>query len=523
MSTVVGPRRGKHRPPTASEILRDRARRATESMTTNLQGGSIRYRLFGTFFVVALLLGVMLVRVAWLQTIGSSGYREASIAQRTRINVIDAERGAILDRNGFELAIPVPSKTVYADAEFVTDPVGAARALAVALGMTPEQEVELAANLQDKSKNYTVIARQATLELADTLMALGLDGVFVKSEASRELSSEYLRAVIGRTDPDLNGTAGLELQYNELLAGVDGKSIREVNSKGRSIANTDTNSIPAIAGSNLLTTLDRNIQFQVDGLLAQQIERLSALSGTAIVMDTASGDILALSTIRRNEDGRYSSDSGNFAAVEAYEPGSVAKVFSIAAALDQKSVEPTSVFKVAPTFTFNPESTKWRYTIKDAYPHGIEDMTVRKILVDSSNIGTVQVAQTMSPESVYNYLTGFGFGSSTGVGFPGEAKGLLTSYKKWRGSENYTVSFGYGFAATQMQLVAAVNAVANNGVYVTPRLVSGRVGPDGVQTNFDLGPTRPVLKSETSALMRSLMSDVVCFGTAKLAQVPGKT
>ena len=523
MSTVVRPRRGKQRPPTAGEILRDRARRATESMTTNLQGGSIRYRLFGTFFVVVVMLGVMFVRVAWLQTIGSSGYREASIAQRTRINVIDAERGSILDRNGRELAIPVPTKTVYADPEFVTDPVGAARSLAVALAMTPEQEVDLAAKLQDKTSKYVVIARQATFEVADALMALKLDGIFTESKAGRALSSEYLRAVIGRTDPDLNGTAGLELQYNELLAGVDGKSIREVNSKGKSIANTDINSVPAIAGSNLITTLDRNIQFQVDGLLAQQIERLSALSGTAIVMDTATGDILALSTIRRNEDGTYSADAGNFAAVEAYEPGSVAKVFSIAAALDQRTVEPTSVFKVTPTLTFNPESTKWRYTIKDAYPHGVEDMTVRKILVDSSNIGTVQIAQTMAPETIYNYLTSFGFGSSSGVGFPGEAKGLLTSYKKWRGSENYTVAYGYGFAATQLQLVAAVNAVANNGVYVTPRLVSATVSPDGVQTNVEPSESRQVLKPETSAMMRTLMSDVVCFGTAKLAQVPGMT
>ena len=181
------------------------------------------------------------------------------------------------------------------------------------------------------------------------------------------------------------------------------------------------------------------------------------------------------------------------------------------------------MFKVTPTLTFNPESTKWRYTIKDAYPHGVEDMTVRKILVDSSNIGTVQIAQTMAPETIYNYLTSFGFGSSSGVGFPGEAKGLLTSYKKWRGSENYTVAYGYGFAATQLQLVAAVNAVANNGVYVTPRLVSATVSPDGVQTNVEPSKTRQVLKPETSAMMRTLMSDVVCFGTAKLAQVPGMT
>ena len=135
-------------------------------MTTNLQGGSIRYRLFGTFFVVVLLLGVMFVRVAWLQTIGSSGYREASIAQRTRINVIDAERGAILDRNGRELAIPVPSKTVYADAEFVTDPVGAARALAVALGMTPEQAAQVS---PDEVRELAEKAEQENPSIVDRM------------------------------------------------------------------------------------------------------------------------------------------------------------------------------------------------------------------------------------------------------------------------------------------------------------------------------------------------------------------
>lgn len=523
MSSVVRPRRGRPQAPTAGEILRDRARRATESMTTNLQGGNIRYRLFMMFFVVMALLGVLFVRVAWLQTIGSSGYREASIAQRTRISVIDAERGSILDRHGNELALPVPTRELYADPTFVADPVGVARSLAGVLNLTPEQEVALAAQLQDKTDQYVPLQIHANLETSDAVMALGLAGVYSKPNTSRALTSDYLRAVVGRTDPDQKGTAGLELQYDELLAGVPGRSIREVTSSNKSIANTDTNSIPAIAGSNLITTLDRNIQFQVDGLLAQQIERLSALSGTAIVMETATGDILAMSTIKRNEDGTYSADSGNFAAVEAYEPGSVAKVFSIAAALDQKTVETTSVFKVTPTFTFNPESTEWRYTIKDAYPHPVEDMSVRKILVDSSNIGTVQIAQTYSTETQFNYWRAFGFGEPTGVGFPGEASGILTSYRKWRGSEKYTKSYGYGFAATHLQLVAAVNAVANNGVYVSPRLVSSSVSPDGVQRDFPQGSSRTVLSPETSATMRSLMSDVVCFGTAKLAQVPGMT
>ena len=218
MSSVVRPRRGRPQPPTASEILRDRARRATESMTTNLQGGNIRYRLFMMFFVVMALLGVLFVRVAWLQTIGSSGYREASIAQRTRISVIDAERGSILDRNGNELALPVPTRELYADPTFVVDPVGVARALAGALNLTPEQEVTLAAQLQDKTDQYVPLQVHANLETSDAIMALGLAGVYSKPNMSRALTSDYLRAVVGRTDPDQKGTAGLELAMRSIKA-----------------------------------------------------------------------------------------------------------------------------------------------------------------------------------------------------------------------------------------------------------------------------------------------------------------
>jgi cell division protein FtsI (penicillin-binding protein 3) len=464
----------------------------------------------------------MLIRTGYLQTIGSGQYRDASVSQRTRVNTVKAERGSILDRNGLELAIPIPLRTVFADPREVIDPVGTARAIAVVLGLSPEAEIALAERLQDKTLSFTYVARQTSQEVADSLLALGLPGVSSRKETGRELTSEGLRALVGRTDPDGLGTSGLEMQFDILLAGVDGREVREVSAKGQSIPATQDNSVSAIPGKTLVTTIDRNIQFQVDGILAQQVARLQARSGTAIVMDSATGEIFAMSTLRLNEDGTYSADSGNIAAVEANEPGSVAKVFSIAAAINEGKVDPTTVFNVPPTFIAN-KGTKWQQPINDAYPHGVEDMSVRKIIVDSSNVGTLLIGQTIGPDKLHDYLKSFGFGSKSAIDFPGETKGILQSADKWAGAKKFTTSYGYGYSTTALQLIAGVNVVANNGNYVAPRLVTATVTKDGLNEPIAATEQHAVITPETAATMRALMSDVVCFGTATLGKVPGMT
>lgn len=531
MSTVARPRKKKmtvidrvrdRAGRDAGREIADRARDAATKLTTDLKGGQIRFRLVATYLVLtAVLLGILL-RVGYLQTVGASSYRDASLGQRTRVNTVFAERGSILDRNGFELAIPVPTRTVFADPREVVDPLGTARALAGILLLSPEDEAALALRLQDPSSSFTFIARQADRGLASTIKSLNLPGIGSYIEQSRSLTSSNLRALVGRTDPDGIGIAGLEKQFDELLRGVNGKNVREVNSAGQSIASASNRSVSAIPGEDLILTIDRNIQFQVDGILTQQVARVNALSGTAIVMDSKTGEIYALSTIRKNADGSFSADSGNFAAVEAYEPGSVAKVFSVSSALNEGRVESNSVFSVPGQQTFD-AGTRWAVTIKDAYPHPLEKMTVRKILVDSSNLGTVQIAQTMMPEERYEYLRAFGFGSRTTVSFPGESKGILGTPDKWRGTEKFTNAYGYGYATTALQLVAGVNVVANDGVYVAPRLVAGRIDTKGINVPADPSVTREVISPATAATMRSLLSDVVCFGTAKLAKVQGMT
>ena len=522
MSIAAGSRGRRHEPQRAGDIARAAARQTVRTLTEDLKPGKISHRLAYVRIAVSLMLCAMLLRTAYLQTIGSGQYRDASVSQRTRVNTVKAERGSILDRNGLELAIPIPLRTVFADPRQVIDPVGTARAIAALLTMSPEAEIALAEKLQDKTSSFTYVARQTSQEVADSLIALGLPGVSSYKESGRELTSDGLRALVGRTDPDGLGTSGLEKQFDELLAGVNGRQVREVSAKGQSIPATQDNSVSAIPGKTLVTTIDRNIQFQVDGILAQQIARLQARSGTAIVMDSVTGEIYAMSTLRLNEDGTYSADSGNIAAVEANEPGSVAKVFSIAAAINEGKVDQSTPFNVPPVFVAN-KGTKWENVIRDAYPHGLEEMSVRKIFVDSSNVGTLMVGQTIGADKMHDYLQSFGFGSKSAIDFPGETKGILQSANKWVGSRKFTTSYGYGYSTTALQLIAGVNVVANNGNYVAPRLVTATVTKDGLNESIAATEQHAVISPQTAATMRALMSDVVCFGTATLGKVPGMT
>ncbi|MFZ8966622.1 MAG: peptidoglycan D,D-transpeptidase FtsI family protein [Ilumatobacteraceae bacterium] len=489
-------------------------------MTDNIHAGDMRKRISTMFMVIFLVLSLVYLRVFVLQTVKASENREHSVNQRVRSDVVLAERGSIYDRDGAELAIPIPTRTIFADPREVTDPITTARALAMVLQLSPESESNLASRLQNKKSSFTYVIRQVDTAIAKAVTDLKLPGVSSYRESGRTLTTESLRPIVGRTDLDGVGIGGIELQYDDVLTGVNGRTERQVNSRGQSIASADSTYVSPVDGGDLVTTIHRALQFQVDGILQQQVERVLARSGTAIVMHTQTGEIYAMSNVRRNEDGTYGHSSGNFAAVEAHEPGSVAKVFSVAAAIEEGKVTPQSSFVVPGKQVFN-QGTQWEQEIKDAYPHKTEPMSVRKILVDSSNLGTIQISQTLSTERNRQWLAAFGFGDKTSLQFPGESKGLLKLARNWEGTEKFTFSYGYGYASTAVQLVSAVNVVANDGVYIGPKLVTATVNDAGVSTPTPDAPTRRVISSATAATMRSLMTDVVCYGTAQLAKMPG--
>ncbi|MEY4032229.1 MAG: peptidoglycan synthetase FtsI, partial [Actinomycetota bacterium] len=476
---------------------------------------SMRRRLFGIGVLIVCLLGVLVFRVTQLQTWGRSAYLAESIDQRTRVNTIRASRGVIFDRNGNEIALSVPTTTIWADPRAIIDPVATSHALATIIGLDAAGEADLLAKLSVNTNKFAYVAREMQKENAQAVLDLGLPGIYSYVEPARVIESGVAEAVIGRTDPDGLGTSGLELQYNDTLTGVDGTQVRQVDNNGRSIPGTANNTVQPMPGDDIVSTLDKTIQYQMDAAVLSRVKLLSAKGGTAIAIDSRTGDVLAMTNVKRRSDGTVAVAQGNFAAVEAYEPGSVAKVFSISAALNEGLVTPETVLTVPGIVNID------NFPIRDAWPHGPLDMSVRTILAESSNIGTMMVAEKVEFNRLHDYLSAFGFGKHTGLNYPGESRGILKSVKKTYGTERSTVSYGYGFAASPLQMISAANVVANGGTYVAPRLVSATIDKNGKRHEAEASATRPVLKPETAATMTDLMRDVVCYGTGERAKVKG--
>lgn len=457
----------------------------------------------------------LVVRVAYLQTWGRSAYLAESIDQRTRVNTVRASRGVIFDRAGNELAMSVPTTTLWADPRKMVDPPATARAVAGLLGLDAAAEASLLERLSQKEAKFTYVARELDKSVAASVLALGIKGIYSYVEPARVVESGVAEPVIGRTDPDGLGTSGIELMFNDVLTGVDGTRVRQVDNADRSIAGEGTTTVQPVPGDDIVLTLDRSIQYHMDATLLSRVKQLSAKGGTAIAMDSRTGDILAMSNVKRRADGSVGIADANYAVVESYESGSVAKVFSISAALNEGTVNADTTMTVPGIVRIDD------FQIRDAWPHGPIPMNVRTILSESSNIGTMMVADTVGFDKVHEYLTRFGFGSRSALKYPGESKGILKSKKNTYGTERSTLSYGYGFAATPLQMVAAVNVIANGGRYVAPRLVAGTIDKDGRRRDTAAAQQHDVLTPATAATMTDMMRDVVCTGTGDRARVKG--
>lgn len=476
----------------------------------------LRRRLIIMMSVVSAMLAVVFGRVVMLQTVQADTYREASMRQRLTTETLRASRGTIFDRNGVELALSVPSITIYADPRLVHDPVSTATALGQLLGWSPQRIADLTTRLGSPTSHFAYVVRQVSDDLAEAVMALRLPGVATYSEPQRVVTGgDLARNILGRTDPDGLGISGLELLHDLDLTGTDGRVQRELDGRGRSLPTGRRTLVAPRPGDDIVVTLDRSIQYQVEQALLRRVDELSARRGTAVVMDSRTGELLAVGSVERQPGSTARVTAANLTAVSAHEPGSVAKVITTAAALNDQRVRPSTVFEVPGVIMVDD------FKITDAYPHGLEPMTVTDIMVRSSNIGTILISEELGVRRQYEYLRAFGFGERTHLQLPGESAGILRPHQQWRGTERFTTSYGYGFAATSLQLAAAVNVIANGGTYVAPRLVKGTVDPSGTLQAMPPAPTRDVLRPEVADTMTRMLTDVVCHGTAKLARIPG--
>ena len=484
------------------------------------RSGSARGR-FRWFAGIAatLLIGL----IAWsvvVQVAKGSKLRAYGVDQRESNITIPAARGTIFDRDGNEMAITVPALSLYADPRAVLDPAATAHVLGQMLGFDAAAESELATKLANQKQSFVYIQRFVDQDVADAVLSLNLSGVNGVSEPKRVQVAGGLAAnIIGRTDPFGAGATGLELQYDKVLTGIDGEMVKQA-ARGRSLPGTSHIISQARPGTDLVLTVDRSMQYQTEQALLGRVNELSAKGGNAIILDTKTGEVLSIASVRRGDDGVAAITAGNLAAVEAYEPGSVAKVFSVAATVDSGIATPDRVYEVAGTHTFD-KGTKFEYTINDAYPHDLEPMSLRHILVHSSNIGTMMAAGELGSPKLHSYLSSFGFGKLSELEFPGESAGILKAPEDWKGSQNGTIAYGYGFSSTSLQLASAVNAVANKGVYVSPKFVRATIDEKGSKWETPSGSTHRVISEESAATMTEMLTAVVCEGTGTRAQVNG--
>ncbi|MCU1401412.1 MAG: ftsI [Acidimicrobiales bacterium] len=517
-------RQPRHAKPLARVQHTSRRDRVAKRLTPGwFRAGSPRKRLIALLVGAALVFGAILVRITMLQTTDAASYTLAGTHQRTEETVLPASRGVIFDRNGDELALSVPATTIFVNPKLVLDPVGTAAVLATTLHLSPAKQQSLVVAMSDKTKGFEYVARQIDDATALAVMSLKLAGVDSYEEDTRVVpGGDLALGVIGKTDTDGKGIAGLERQYDTLLTGKNGELVQEHDTKGNAIPGSGSVSVPAVPGTDLVLTLDRSIQFSLEQALLKQVSELRAKGGTAIVEESGTGNILAMASVQIRADGTYAVTSANLGAVACEEPGSVAKVITTSAALNEGLITPQTYIEV-PGYRIYDKGTRWEKVIHDAEPHKTEMMSVQDILVHSSNIGTIAESEALGPERQYNYMTAFGLGLKSALDFPSETKGLLAPWQKWQGTEKVTKSYGYGVCATAIQLVGAVNVVANNGVYVAPRLVQGTIGEDGVVAPAAPAATRTVLTPDTAQTMNLMMRAVVCDGTGAAAQVDGIT
>ena len=441
-------------------------------------------------------------RAVWLQAVHAQGLDRLAQGQHHATVTVPAPRGSMVDRNGVRLAIGRRATTVYANPKHVANPQAAALAAGRTLHVDPDS---LYGPLADRSRGFVYVARKADPKRADALERKGIQGLGFYSEERRVYPQGPVAAhVLGYAGVDNKGLSGLELALDETLAGRPGRETIVRDPFGRAL--DVIQATPAVEGRDVRLTLDATLQANAESVLQATVRKWGALAGTAVVLDPHSGQVLALAVDPGFDANRYPQTSReiqrNRAVTDTYEPGSTLKVVTVAGALSEGLVTPTTAFTLAPKIHVADR------VIHEAHRTRTERMTVAEILAQSSNIGTITLAQLLGRERLTTWLGRFGFGKKTGIDFPGETQGILPSY--WSGSTIGTLPIGHGIAVTPVQMAAAYAAVANGGVWRQPHLVmDSRV------------KKRRVISRAVSDQLMAMMRDVVLEGTGTEAAVEG--
>lgn len=474
-----------------------------------------RRRLVAFLVCTVLAFGALGGRLVFLQAAPPEEYRALGERQLVHEMTLHAPRGTIFDRNGRELALSVPQSTVWANPRQVTDPAGQAAQLAPLLGV----DAVLLQDRLSKDAAFVYLARTVPDEVAKQVSALGLPGVHLQAEPKRFTPAGALAApVIGTVGTDNEGLSGIELQFEDTLAGRPGSETREETPAGTPYDGVRERKA-AVPGDDLVLTIDRSLQFETERALAAEIEVADAAGGIAIVMDTKTGEILAIANLSVDPDGDGPPvpATKNTAVTNVYEPGSVNKLITIAGALEEGLVRADEALTVPGTIKVAD------HVFKEHDPHPTVQWSVTDIMANSSNVGSIMIGQQLGKQRLDQYLRAFGFGERSGLGFPGESRGIMLDTAKWSGTSLPTIAIGQGIAVSALQMLAAYNTVANGGEYVAPKLVKATVDAEGRQHPTPPSLRRRVISERTATQVTGMLAEVVRVGTGTNAAIDGYT
>ncbi|CAB4742170.1 unannotated protein [freshwater metagenome] len=479
-------------------------------------------------FMIFVLLALQLVRV---QVIQASEYQSKAANEMESTRTTPAPRGEITDINGVAFARSVSAITIVVDQTQITDPARVANFVAPILGL-PVEEVQ--GNITG-TRRYSIVLKNGrpaqwdllTKEIYEYNKALTneqLDkriiGFFPERSFIREYpSGSLISSLVGFVRADGIGATGLESSLNSVITGTDGR-YSFANGYGAEIPGSQREIVAAKAGTTVRLTIDRDVQWVAAKAIAEAVKSSRAASGTVIVMDPRTGEIVAHATAPTFDPNNTKNVDLNLmrnpSVQDVYEPGSTGKVMTLAAALEEKTVAPTTVFAV-------PYKLKrGGSTFKDHDKHPVQQLTTSGILAVSSNTGTIKIGETLSNDKLYSYLNKFGVGVKTGSGLPGESAGLMPKVKDWSGTTAPTVAFGQGYSVTAMQATSVFATIANNGVRVSPTVIAGTQDASGHFTPAANRTTTRVVSEDTARELRLMLESVVSpTGTAPSAAIPG--
>jgi len=474
-------------------------------------------RMRGALAFCFIILSIFGLRLFQLQALDAPQLAATAAENRTRTLILPAQRGEITDRNGAPLAITVDARDITVDQTMVLDPAGTANAIA---GITGADVATLIPELTgDRKFNY--VLKKITPEQWSKLKELKLPGIFSEKTTKRIYPSNTLASsTIGFIGGEDKGLAGLEYGFEKELAGSQGEVTVEISAGGRPLPSGIASEKKPVPGMGIRLTIDRDLQFVAEQALATRVEYAQADSGTLVAISPKTGKILALATyptFDSNKPGEAAEGvTVNHALVDAYEPGSTAKVITMAGLLNEGVASPTTPFTIPPVIKRNGK------TFHDHDPHPTLKLTMTGVLAKSSNIGTIQAAELMGAEKFNNYLTKFGVGQTTGMQFPGESKGRLPKLENWSGTSFPTFAFGQGYMVTAVQIASMYATIANDGVRINPSLIEGYVMPNGEYQPAAQPERTEVISVAAAKTLREMMETVVSDeGTAPLAEIPG--